>query len=482
MRPAAYILLFVLFFTGIAGYPKDTIFSAYPDTRNIDTSWMQTVFSDDFNGTELDQKVWVVEDGTRGAGDHENSPQNIQVENGILKLIARSHPGKVDTLWDGTIYTRGFTTAEIWTRWNRYLYGSFEARCKMPEGLGLWFAYWLHGPGGDGYPEDDYGSEVDIAEADCNQVPVELIHALHYWLPDGTEMKINDREKAYPDSFMEEWHVYKMIWDPFEVNFFIDGKRVWDRTRFSTGGNFRIFDVHLNEIKPGTKYYIHEWFPRHHMSTVFQMALDSAIVGNEKLLPAAMEVDYVRVKQFFKSPEIVCPDTLNSIATATLETDNQATNISWVLTPSALFTGLLSGDGKVAELRPSANSIGDGKITYYFKMPSGEAFKTEKKMRINTSIVSSEPTLTYPGDFSLTVYPNPARDQVQVALKSESGTLMPISWKGSVYNQLNQVVQQAAGSGSVKWIIDTGNWPAGIYFVKIKLENKFLAGKFAVLK
>jgi beta-glucanase (GH16 family) len=378
------IPILFIFLTLSAG-ASDTVFQSVTDPRLWDTAYMFKVFEDRFDGESLNTLVWHI-DECRGRGNipanNEGGSENIRVSDGTLKLIARYDPGNTDrNCWTGG-FISDYTTAEIYSIRNRYLYGSFEARCKMPDGKGLFFAYWLWGKGDkDGFPKDEWASEIDIAENILNRV----IHAFHYWPPEGPEVAISKGQKRirkYPTG----WHLYKIVWTPYLVEFFVDGKKTWERYKYFNGRDTGRKGVPADQIRPGTVYGVNEWFPRHACGTVFQMQLNNFIAGHEKeWLPAVMEIDYVRVNQFFKTPLIVCPDTLSSVSVALLDADPRASDVNWIVRPETLFAGRTSGTGTTAVLRPNGEKPETGTIVWTFRMPSGETFTVEKDFLAGTN-------------------------------------------------------------------------------------------------
>ncbi len=181
---------------------SDTIFISKPVLRAWNPDWTYEVFGDYFEDSSLDQSKWNV-DLCHGRGpEHEiatsnkGGPENIQVSNGTLKLIARHEPDNTNyDCWSGPI-TSNYTTAEIGTKRPQYSYRYciFEARCNIPKGYGLFPAYWLWGPGDiNGYPADGYASEIDIAEGIQKTDNNKFIHVFHWW--HGPEIPINGGEK-----------------------------------------------------------------------------------------------------------------------------------------------------------------------------------------------------------------------------------------------------------------------------------------------
>jgi hypothetical protein len=160
----------------------------------------------------------------------------------------------------------------------------------------------------------------------------------------------------------------------------VDGQKTWEKSKFYAGRDNRRNNLPVQQILPGVKLKTRDWFPRHGCALIFQMQLNTDILGMEQeFLPAFMEVDYVKVKQYFKAPEISCPDTIISSAVAILDVDPRASGISWSVVPAEYFPGAAEGLGSTASLVPQGDHRGKGKISWTFRMPSGESFTTEKE-------------------------------------------------------------------------------------------------------
>ena len=100
-------------------------------------------WSDEFSGTAPDSSKWVpmIGDGSLygnpGWGNNElqyytDRPQNIQVANGILRIIARKENFGGKQYTSAQIRSLGKLSAQ---------YGRFEARIKVPAGQGFWPAF-----------------------------------------------------------------------------------------------------------------------------------------------------------------------------------------------------------------------------------------------------------------------------------------------------------------------------------------------------
>ena len=117
-------------------------------------------------------------------------------------------------------------------------------------------------------------------------------------------------------------------------------------------------------------------FPKHEG----RIALSQQVADiDDPLAPQTSLFDYVKFKEFFLAPEISCPDLICSSETAILDVDSLASNITWSLTPSYIYSGATTGSGKTATINVTSLATGQyGKITYTFEMPSGENFEAEK--------------------------------------------------------------------------------------------------------
>ena len=125
-------------------------------------SGWKMVWHDEFDGAKLDPSKWVYVVGGNGFGNREleyytDRPRNLYLKNGMLVIeaVKEDYRGA-----DGT--GRGFTSARVNTQGKfAQTYGRFEARIKVPSGLGIWPAFWMMGDVAVGWPAN---GEIDIME------------------------------------------------------------------------------------------------------------------------------------------------------------------------------------------------------------------------------------------------------------------------------------------------------------------------------
>jgi beta-glucanase (GH16 family) len=105
---------------------------------NLPGTW-QLQFQDEFDATRLDGTKWRLGGHHAGiAGVGGNSPQNVSVSGGLLRLKAQQ--GAMSYSGKGYSYSGAEVTSFFQYRQQ---YGYFEARIKTPAVNGLWPAFWL---------------------------------------------------------------------------------------------------------------------------------------------------------------------------------------------------------------------------------------------------------------------------------------------------------------------------------------------------
>lgn len=197
-----------------------TINNAYADD-NIDLmketnkNW-NLVWEDNFDGDSLNLENWNYETHEPGWVNNElqeytDSTDNIYVKDGELVLKAIK-----DETEDGVKYTSGKVTTQ---NKRDYKYGRFEARLKVPEGQGLWPAFWM-------MPTDEnlYGSwprcgEIDIMEV-LGHEPEKAYGTIHYGNPHREQQGTYILDGT---TFADDYHVFSVEWEPSEMRFYIDG-------------------------------------------------------------------------------------------------------------------------------------------------------------------------------------------------------------------------------------------------------------------
>ena len=256
----------------------------------------QVVWSDEFDVPgPPDPANWIHETGGDGWGNqelqyHTDRIENSRVEDGVLVIEARQE----------TFNGRDYTSARLVTRDRAaWQYGRIEARIKMPEGQGIWPAFWM-------MPQDSpYGGwptsgEIDIMEFLGHET--DRVHGtLHYGggalghRYTGTSFTLNS------GTFVDDFHTFAIEWEPRAVRWYVDGELYQTQTSWTSaaGGYPAPFDnpffAILNLAVGG------QWPGYPDETTTF---------------PQRMEVDYVRVYRDADAAPTVTLDGPASGATA----------------------------------------------------------------------------------------------------------------------------------------------------------------------
>jgi beta-glucanase (GH16 family) len=238
------------------------------------------VWSDEFsgaNGSLPDASKWVMETGGGGWGNNEletytNRTQNAQVQDGNLVITANK---ETYTGTDGI--ARQYTSARIKTQG---LFdqknGRFEARIKIPQGQGIWPAFWMLGNniGTVGWPNC---GEIDIME-NIGKEPDKVHGSMHG--PGYAGGNSLTGTYAVPSGkFGDDFHIFAIEWETSVVRFYVDGKLYETRTPA--------------DIPPGTS-----WVYDHPFFILLNVAVGGDWPGspdNSTVFPQTMVVDYVRV-------------------------------------------------------------------------------------------------------------------------------------------------------------------------------------------
>ncbi len=237
-------------------------------------------WSDEFsaaNGSLPDSAKWVMETGGGGWGNNEletytNRTQNAHVQDGNLVITANK-----ETYTGGDGITRQYTSARIKTQGLfDQKYGRFEARIKIPQGQGMWPAFWMLGNniGTDGWPTC---GEIDIME-NIGKEPDKVHGSMHgpgYSGGDG----LSGTYTIPSGKFADDYHIFAVEWETSAVRFYVDGK---------------LYETRTPADLPSGK----AWAFDHPFFILLNVAVGGDWPGapdNNTVFPQNMLVDYVRV-------------------------------------------------------------------------------------------------------------------------------------------------------------------------------------------
>lgn len=168
----------------------------------------EPIFEDDFGGSAIDPRTWQTEMawGAFTTGELQRYDGGaLSLADGELRITASEDSG------DGRPYTSGVVAS--FERFE-FTYGYVEIRARMPEGQGLWPAFWLAST------DPTSGSEIDVVEF-LGHEPQTVHLAMHY---DDESGEHHEPQVTYVgEDFTAGWHTFAVDWSPEAVVWYVDG-------------------------------------------------------------------------------------------------------------------------------------------------------------------------------------------------------------------------------------------------------------------
>jgi beta-glucanase (GH16 family) len=186
------------------------------------------VWSDEFDNSTgadaaPDKTIWTYDTGNGGWGNSElenycasgsttspcdsSNPNAYVSTDGYLHIVARQPSTGVYT--SARMKTEGLFS---------FTYGRIEARMQIPEGQGLWPAFWMLGNNINTVNWPACG-EMDIMEHINTQQPDWIAGSVH-----GTSYNASQEYPGAtgPTFSAADWHTYGMIWTKGSVQYYVD--------------------------------------------------------------------------------------------------------------------------------------------------------------------------------------------------------------------------------------------------------------------
>ena len=253
-------------------------------TATADKKW-KLVWSDEFNGNQLDPAKWQHEVNGKGGGNNElqyytDRPENLSLHDGKMVISALKED------YQGPDGKHGYTSARIISKgMGDWQYGRFEARIKMPKGKGLWPAFWMM-PTDAVYGGWPLSGEIDIAEV-IGDKPNIVYGTLHYGDKWPKNVHSGDKDVLPNGDFSDDFHVFAVEWQEGEIRWYVDNTLYQTQTQWRTAS--APYPAPFNQ-----KFYF-----------IFNVAVGGAWPGRpnaQTVFPQTMEVDYVRAYQLTSPP------------------------------------------------------------------------------------------------------------------------------------------------------------------------------------
>jgi beta-glucanase (GH16 family) len=243
----------------------------------------EVVFEDTFDGaagSAVDGAKWQLETGDNISNNelqyYTQGTENAELDgNGNLVITAEAgNPNNYQCYYGPCEYTSArMNTSGRFTA----QYGHVEASIKLPQGQGIWPAFWMLGDdiGQVGWPNC---GEIDVMELVGHQ-PGTAYGTIHGPGYSGGESIGSSYTLPNGDIFANGFHTFAVDWTPDSITWSVDGNAFQTLTPADLGGDPWVFD------KP------------------FFLILNLAVGGNwpgypddTTVFPQQMTVDYVRVE------------------------------------------------------------------------------------------------------------------------------------------------------------------------------------------
>ena len=255
-------------------------------TNKVNMDKFELVWSDEFDGDSVDETKWrgVYFSGDQTVvrkGGYWNLSQ-VDVKDGNLYISTDYYEnglnGNGKAGWySGAIFTRDLFSSK---------HGYYEVRCILPEGSGMWSAFWLNCEGMqnvDGSGKD--GAEIDVFESAYYDTVLKnfVQSAVHYdGYGDGLKSTTVCKPLITDNNPYKEYNTYGLEWNEKEYIFYINGR---ETGRSSFGGTSDAAEYLILSVEVGGAN-----------GTAADSWAGSALQKDAQ--PTDFIVDYVRVYQY----------------------------------------------------------------------------------------------------------------------------------------------------------------------------------------
>lgn len=238
----------------------------------------QLVWSDEFDGTEVDASKWAFQLGDGcpdlcGWGNGEEqyyTAENATVDGGTLKITARQEQ----------VGGREYTSARMRTLGQAsWTYGRIETRAKMPRNDGFWPAIWML-PSDETYGQWAASGEIDILEVFGN-APATVHGTVHFGgVSPGNTYQGGSWSLPIRD-FSRAFHDFAIEWVPGEIRWYVDGNLYHTQNEwYTTEARFPApFDQDF------------------HLLANVAIGGGAGSPNSGTVFPQSLEIDYIRVYQ-----------------------------------------------------------------------------------------------------------------------------------------------------------------------------------------
>lgn len=201
-------------------------FVTMQSTSDFETEW-QLIWSDDFDQESIDSEKWNFQILDAGQFNEEwqrytNSSKNAFIENEqlIIRALHESNYHGINQYSSARLNTAGKFS---------FTYGKIAARIKLPEGEGIWPAFWMLGENIDENGGDTpwpFCGEIDILELYGSKDDAVIEANMHF----ADKRKKHDMMgavsfKMEEGKFSDDYHLFELVWEKENITWYVDGNK-----------------------------------------------------------------------------------------------------------------------------------------------------------------------------------------------------------------------------------------------------------------
>lgn len=196
---------------------------SFEDTFDTLSLWDEAASPSDTNGLWRTRYIWERETIINNEqqfyvdpAQHAYSP--FRIDDSVLSITAGLTPRALRGVVEGQPYVSGVLTTE---KSFAQQHGRFEVRAKVPEGQGLWSAFWLL-PSFNQWPEGvAVLPEIDVMEHLGHQA--NTYHTTLHTNQTGP-LTSHPYDHTVKQRLTDEYHLYSVVWTPKSVSWYLDGQ------------------------------------------------------------------------------------------------------------------------------------------------------------------------------------------------------------------------------------------------------------------
>jgi beta-glucanase (GH16 family) len=249
----------------------------------VDKNWSVTPFMEDqFNNQQFFDNTWL-----KGApwgpiptaNESYDLPGNLTLSNDQLKCSVKYEPAeypvwiyRANSSEYDVVYKHFDYTSNLLFSQNKYSYGYFEMKFKIPLGSCFWPTFWLW----TSNPNPKYVHEIDIMEKYPPLNDFQFSTNLH-WIDNITGNEVSDKKDynlsalGYSQGLSQTAYKFAVEWSPKWIYYYINDK---------------CFQIIANDDK----------VPNHPMSIITGFAIGPGQHCDSSVsFPSVMEIDWIKV-------------------------------------------------------------------------------------------------------------------------------------------------------------------------------------------